>query len=492
MSKSVSNTSKAIKGMSSQSVVTIVLALVEIVSFSIMSRLLTKEDFGYYAAITAITTIFHSFSETGIGSAIVQRKELTKRYIDNAFTLSLIFACFVALLLIALSGPLARMVLDESMKVPLMLMSITLFCSCLTSVNLSIMHRKLQFFRMGAIHLISLVVTTIVAIVLALKGFGYYSILTKAVLTSVITLLLSYFLCKQRYGIALDKTTFKSIFSFSGWLMASSFFRNFAQQADRLLMGRLLSVTDLGAYNRPKNFISLASDKFTSIFDSAMFPVLSSIQDDKRALARAFRKSVYYLNMLSMLLSLVLVFGSELIIRVFFGIDWLDLTSVFMVLSLTVIFDADARLADCYFRSLGLTKQQFFFRILELVIKVIALVIGSRWNIIGVAVAILIACIINVFLKICYVCSKIDVNVFSILGTIASSWQFTLFLLPIIIVATLFLPHTWLGNVILCLVFLVVVVVLFLFLPKLCGKTYYETAYDKIVGIVKLKLHLKK
>lgn len=477
--------------MSSQTVVTIVLALVEIVSFSIMSRLLTKEDFGYYAAITAVTTIFHSFAETGIGAAIVQQKVLTKRYIDNAFTLSLIFACFVALLLVALSGPLARMVLDESMKVPLMLMSITLFCSCLTSVNLSIMHRKLQFFRMGAIHLISHVVTTIVAIVLALKGFGYYSILTKAVLTSVITLLLSYFLCKQHYGIALDKTTFKSIFSFSGWLMASCFFRNFAQQADRLLMGRLLSVTDLGAYNRPKNFIALASDKFTGIFDSALFPVLSGIQDDKKALERAFRKSVYFMNMLSLLISLALVFGSQLIIRIFFGEEWLDLTNVFVILSLVVIFDADARLSDCFFRSLGLTKQQFYFRILELVIKILALIVGARWGILGVAISMLVANVVNVFLKISYVCLKIDVKIMSILGTIFSSWRFSLFLLPIMVVAAFLLPHTWMGNIILCILFAMVTVILFILLPKLCGKYYQEEAYGKIISVVKNKLHFK-
>lgn len=487
-----SNTQKALKGMSSQTIVTVVLALVEIVSFSIMSRLLTKEDFGYYAAITAITTIFHSFAETGIGSAIVQRKDLTQRYINNAFTLSLIFACAISLLLVALSGPLARTVLDQSMKIPLMLMSITLFCSCLTSVNISIMHRNLQFFRIGAIHLISLIVTTIVAVILALKGFGYYAILAKAVLASVLTLLLSKILCHQRYGIALDKATFKSIFSFSGWLMASSFFRNFAQQADRLLMGRLLSVTSLGAYNRPKNFIAMASDKFTGIFDSALFPVLSTIQDDKKALARAFKKSVYFLNMLSMLIALMLVFGSELIIRIFFGEEWLSLNMVFIVLSLVVVFDADARLSDCYFRSLGLTKQQFYFRILELAIKVTALLIGAHWDIMGVAVAMLIASTLSVLLKVAYVCKKIDFGFTQILGALFSSWKFSLILLPVMIPAALLLPNTWAGNIIECTLFAIVTVVIFIFMPKFCGQLYYDEAYGKIISVVKSKLKIRK
>ena len=188
-----SNTNKVLRGMSSQTIVTLVLGLVEIVSFSIMSRLLTQEDFGYYAAITAITVVFATFSETGIGSAIVQQKELTKGYIDNAFTISLLFGSVITLLLLVLAGPLSRMVADESMRVPLMLMSGTLLLNCLTSVNRSIMHRKLQFMLMGMINLVSLVFTTAVAVWLAYIGLGYYAIIAKAILGSVITFFLSLF-----------------------------------------------------------------------------------------------------------------------------------------------------------------------------------------------------------------------------------------------------------------------------------------------------------
>ena len=96
MEKLSSNTHKVVRGVSSQALVTIVLGVVEIASFAIMSRLLTREDFGYYAAVTAITVVFATFSETGIGSAIVQQKALTSRYVNNAFTISLIFGCFIS------------------------------------------------------------------------------------------------------------------------------------------------------------------------------------------------------------------------------------------------------------------------------------------------------------------------------------------------------------------------------------------------------------
>lgn len=489
MSQKDSNTSKVVKGMSSQTLVTIVLGIVEIVSFSIMSRLLTQEDFGYYAAITAITAVFATFSETGIGSALVQQKELTKRYVNNAFTLSLLFGGFVSLLLFVLAGPLARSVADESMKVPLMLMSGTLLLHCLTSVNNSIMHRKLQFLRMGMINLISLVITTCVGVWLAYKGYGYYAILTKGILGSVLTFVLSLVLCRTRFGFALDGQTFKRIFSFSGWLMASALFRRLSHQIDRLLMPRLLSVSALGAYNRPKEFVDQMSTKINGIFDSALFPVLSGIQDNRPALNSAFKRSLFLMNMFALLLTMAFMFNSGLLIRVFFGEQWLDLQNVMLAISCSLLFNIDGRLADCYLRSLAMTKQQFLFRIFEFALKTIGVLIGFKWGILGVALSVVITNIIAKIVKILYIGNIIDVKPMQTLGIILSSWRYSLIMLPVCIVAYVLLPDTLGGNIAMTGVFAAITIIVFLLMPQFVGKQYQKEVYEKVMSFIKQKLH---
>ena len=475
--------------MSSQTLVTIVLGVVEVVSFSIMSRLLTEEDFGYYAAITAITAVFASFSETGIGSAIVQQKELSKRFIDNAFTLSLLFGSFISLLLLVLAGPLSRSVADESMTTPLMLMSGTLLLNCLTSVNNSIMHRKLQFLRIGSVRLVALVITTIIAIWLAYLGYGYYAILTKAILTSIITYILSLVLCKTRFGLALDVPTFKKIFSFSGWLMASVLFRNLAHQMDRLMMPRLLSVSSLGSYNRPKDFIEQISSKICGIFDSALFPVLSGIQDNKESLRSAYKRSMYLMNILSLLLSLAFMFNGELLIRIFFGEQWLYLKPVMFVLSTVVIFNFMGRLADCFLRSLAMTKQQFFFRIFETTLSVLGVLIGHKLNIIGVAIGVAVGNMIAKLVKVFYIGTQLELKPLQVSEMILSSWRFSIFLLPIYITAFLLLPSTWSGDIVMAIVFLLSTAIVFFFMPRFVGGIYKDEVYNKVFALVKRKLH---
>lgn len=486
-----SNTAKVMKGLSSQTLVTILLGVVEIFSFSIMSRLLTQEDFGYYAAISAITVLFATFSETGIGSAIVQQKELTKRYVDNAFTISLVFGSFISFLLFVLADPLSRMVADVSMRTPLMLMSGTLLLNCLTSVNKSLMHRKLQFLLIGMINLISLVITTGIAIWLAYLGLGYYAIIAKAILGSVITFFLSLVFCKTRFGFAFDIQTFKKIFSFSGWLMASSLFRNLSHQVDKLLMPKLLSINALGAYNRPKDFVEQISSKINGIFDSALFPVLSGIQDNRIALKSAFRRSLTLMNTFALLITMGFMFNSGLLIRIFFGEHWLALRDVMFVVSCSLLFDVDGRLADCYLRSLGMTKQQFLFRVFEFLLKTIGILIGFRWGIMGVAMSIIITNFIAKIVKIIYIGGKVDINASSVISIILSSWRYAVLMLPICILAFISLPNTWGGGIAMVCIFTLVTIVLFVFMPQFVGKQYKEDVYLKVVSIVKNRFQIK-
>ena len=484
MNDSRSNSQKVLSGISSQTIVTIVLGVVEIVSFSFLSRLLTKEDFGYYAAISAITIIFSTFADTGIGSSIVQCKNLTKRYIDNAFTLSVIIGVAVMLLLLSLSGILARTIADGSMTVPLMLMSVTLFLQSLTSVFTSLMHRRLEFLRIGMIYLVSLVITTVVAVWLAYDGYGYYAIITKIVMYWVLIFIMSFYMCKTRFSIALDKRTASAIIHFSGWLMFSGLFRNISHQVDKLLMPRLLSVELLGAYNRPIDFVEHVSTKLNGIFDTALFPVLSSIQDEKEKLAKAFRQSLSTLNTFAMLLTLTFAFNSQLLIRIFFGDQWMSLNSITIIISFVLVFNIDGRLSDCYLRSLGMTKQQFFFRIFEAVLNILGVLIGSYWGITGVAISVVATNSIAKLIKIVFVASKIDVCMRETLLVIINSWRFTVVLIPIVLLFVFLLPNSVMGDVLRAVLFACTIIILFLYFPRLIGKDYENMIYPRIHNLV--------
>lgn len=483
-----SNTKKVVKGLSSQTLVTLVNGVLGIIVFSIMSRLLSQEDFGYYAAVTAITTIFDSLTETGVGAALIQKKDASPKYINNAFTISIIFGIIISLVLFIMSGWLAVIVVDDSMKVPLRWISLTLFCNCVSSVNLSLLQKQLKFLTIGIVNLLGLVISGTVCIVLAYYGFGFYAILTRAVLTAVVIFVFSFIFARPKFRLQVDWNTTKSIFGFSGWLMASALFRNFAQQVDRLLMSRTLSVSALGIYNRPKEFITMISAKINTIFDTVLFPVLSGIQDNKEGMKRSYRQAVYYLNVFSMLFAITFIFNSELIIRIFFGQDWMNVKTVFILLSIALVFNIDGRLSDCYLRSLALTKQQFFFRIIELVIKTIGFFIGAIWGVEGVAVSVVTTNFIMIAIKFFYISRKINITAKETISILFSSWKYGLFVAPLMTIICYVTPSSWIGNVIVLISYLLIIIICFAAFPQLIGSYYKEDLYIKIKSIVLSKL----
>lgn len=477
MEEQQSNTYKVLKGMSSQTLVTIVLGVVEIISFSIMSRLLTQEDFGYYAAISAVVVIFECFSTSGIGSSVIQKKDASDRFINVAFTCSLILGVAVMIIMMLTAKPIARLVADESMFYPILLMATTLPLHCLISINNSLMHRRLEFLRVGVINLISIIITTILSVTLAYNGFGYYAIIAKVVVGAVITCILSFIFVKQRYKLLFQKEDFKEIFSFSGWLTISAFFRNMATQLDRLLMSNLLSVSALGAYNRPKDFITQISTRLNGIFDTALFPVLSGIQDDYTKVRSAYRRSLYYMNMFSLLLACGFIFNSELIIHIFFGAEWMSVQSTFIIISISLIFNIDGRLADCFFRSLGWTKQQFFFRVFEVFISLIGILASYRYGVNGIATSVLLVNIIVIFAKNIYICIRIEFPIIDFLMNIISSWKFGIILIPLMLMSMCLLLGSLWGSILISIIFTVLSIIIFILFPSVVGKQYKDDIY---------------
>lgn len=486
-----SNSQKVVKGISSQTLVTLIMGVLEVVVFSIMSRLLSKEDFGLFAAISAITVIFSSLSEAGIGSALIQKKNADNGYVNTSFTISFILGSVFALVLIALSGVLSKTIIDESLKIPLMLMSITILCNSLTSVNTSVMYRRLEFLQVGMVNFFALVISSSIAIGLALKGMGFEAILSKAILHSLTATVLSYFLAKTKYRFQIERKNVGAIVNFGGWLTLSVIFRNFATQADKLLMSRFLSVSSLGAYNRPKEFIDTISTKLNGIFDTALFPILSGIQDQKDSIRNAYHTSLYYMNIFSMLLALSFVFNSSFLIRLFFGAEWMNLLPVFIVLSLALVFNIDGRLCDCFFRSLALVKYQFFIRLFEFVLTVGCLLIGFKWDVIGVAFAVLFANVTIIFIKLYIITNKVESNITKVALLIFSAWRFAFILVPVMIMTQIILPKTFVGDVTNLIIFGTIVLILFVLTPNVVGEKYKEGAYKSVMNRVKQKIGRK-
>lgn len=477
-------TSTFFKGMSVQTLITIVMGVLEIVVFAIMSRLLSKSDFGYFAALMGMVAVFQSLSEAGLGSAIVQKKGDNTKHVSTAFTLSCLLGLIGTCVVFVLAPLLATLIADDTLTLPLRIMSFTIFLNALISVGNAQLYKSLKFKKVGIIQSISYLLSSGIGIIMAFNGCGLLSIVTYTVLNSLFIFLILYLTTVKVPKIGMYKSETKGIVSFGGWLTMGVILNNLTQQLDKLLMSKWLSVEALGAYNRPAGFTNTISTKINGIFDTVLFPMLSELQDNKDAVIRTFYKAVGLLNSFSIILASIFFFHAELIIQIFFGQQWLELVPIMRVVSISIVFNINGRLVDCFFRSLNFVKTGFYLRMLGVFVTFLALYVGSKFNVMGVAIGLVMANVIMILVKMTTLCLKINGGLISMFTYWVKAWKPILLLSSIGTVYIAIIPnHGFIVNIIFAVIYAIIMAIEFVFYPRLVSDEYVATVYPMVMKL---------
>lgn len=477
MPEQKSSTEAAVKGAHSQTAVVAIRGVLSLLYFSVMSRLLTPDDFGYFALISAVTTILGSLSEAGLGSSVVQKKDVSKEYIDTAYSLSIILGLAFGCILFLGAELFSKIVCGSNhLRLAFRLMSVILLSQSFNNILWAIYMRKLNFFRYGLIQIFAEFLSYILGIVLAFYGFGFYAIIAVAIFSQLFLTLTFVILGKVKFKFLIVKKYIKDIMGYGGWLTASVVVRNFTNEIDKIIIGRFLSISDLGAINRPSGFVGRINSHVNGIFDVVLFPILSGIQDNIEKITRAYIKIVSLMMTFSIILAGTLTISSKLIINIFFGPQWLDLQPILVIFSLATLIHGFSRVADSFFRSLGIVKLYFIARIINWVIFVGCVCIGCQFEIIGAAVGMVVGSILSCFIKFLMQRKYVNVNSVVLLKSILANIS-----TPLLLFISIFLIDTYLGisEYIGITMFFTLLLVTMIFTPRLFGTVFRETVINR-------------
>lgn len=482
----LSNRNKVYKGMSAQTIVTVSLGILGIVYFAVMSRLLSKEDFGYFAIVTAVTSILASLSEAGLGASVIQNKEADIPYVQTAWTLSLILGLFFCLSLFGFSGLVSKLMTGtDVLKKGYQIMSLSLVFYAINGVGRAVIIKKLNFLRYGIFDIIAYTLSAGIGILMAYKGFGFYSVIVAMLLHQTFLGIQVMVANRKTVALNINRNYVRQIVTFGGWLTGSVIVRNITDQLDKLITRRWIPVADLGAYNRPAGFISQITGNVYGIFDTILFPILSDINDNSKKLGEAYQKSVNLIVLFSLILSTFFILGSDVIISIFLGEKWLYLSNIFQIISITIVFLSYNRLADCFFRSLGIVKQYFLVRCCILVTTCVTVYVGCKHGILGLALALVTSRFINITFKIVCLSSHISFNRKEFYLDSLKSWGVPLLVFAPCYVVKIYAPY---GSYSSLAIYSFIMIALFFLKPSALGHVFYDNVYEVIMSRIKKRV----
>jgi O-antigen/teichoic acid export membrane protein len=283
----------------------------------ILTRLLEPKLFGLMALVYVFITGLHLFSDIGIGPSIIQNKRGDDPdFLHTAWTLQVIrgFCLWFGCLLVA--WPVAAFYGDPQLKWLLPVVGLSTIISGLNSTALFTLNRHIAVGELAIFELGGQIISIAVMIVWAWCSRSIWAIVAGGLVSDVVRMVWSHRLnsgAPNRF--VWDREAAKSIFSFGKWIFLSTAVTFLADQADRIILGKLISFEVLGVYGIAFTLSDMPRNVLGALSSKVIFPAFSKLADLPRETFRAKiqknRKPI--LMVMALALTIAVSFGDMLI-----------------------------------------------------------------------------------------------------------------------------------------------------------------------------------
>ena len=310
--------------------------VISLVVAGILARLLSPDDFGIVAVATVIIAFFNLLTDMGVSPAIVQHKSLTKDDLSDIFSFTIWTGIGISILFFASSWIIADYYQSDTLRILCQLLSVNLFFASATIVPGAMFYRNKEFKFIAIRSFVIQISAGAAAVTAALCGAGLYALIINPIVSSVLIFVISFQRYPQRLRFTLGLRVLRKIFSYSAYQFLFNVINYFSRNLDKLLIGKYMSMSDLGYYEKSYRLMMLPLQNITQVITPVMHPIFSDFQNDKGKLLSSYERIVRFLAFIGLPLSVLLFFTAEEVTLIIFGDQWMPSVPVFRILSLSV------------------------------------------------------------------------------------------------------------------------------------------------------------
>ena len=258
----------------------------------LIARLLLPSDYGVIAMLNIFMAVAQTFIDSGFSSALVRKLDRTQTDFSTVFYFNIAVAC------IAYWGLwLASPYIASFYNIPLLesvtkVVGLNLIIGALSGIQNSILTIEIDFKSRAKISVITGLVTGIVGLWMAYRGYGVWALVFQALSASGLRTLLLWCLVKWHPALVFSWKSFKELFSFGSKMLASGLLDTIYNNIYTIVIGKCFSSTSLGVYSRASGLAEYPSSNITGVLQSVTFPVLSQIQNEEERLSEAYKRFI--------------------------------------------------------------------------------------------------------------------------------------------------------------------------------------------------------
>lgn len=369
--------------------------LVSFVVSIVLARILAPEDYGTIALVTVFTAILQVFVDSGLGTALIQKKDADDLDFSSVFYFNFSICLVLYAVMFIVAPYIAIFYEDMTLTSVIRVLSLTIVISGVKGIQQAYVSRNMLFKRFFFSTIGGTIFSAFLGIGLAFSGCGVWALVAQQLSNTMIDTLILWITVKWKPKKEFSWKRLRTLFSYGWKLLVSSLLDTVYNNLRNLIIGKMYSSADLAYYNQGDKFPKIIVTNINTSIDSVLLPTMSNEQDDRNRIKsmtrRAIKTSIYVMAPLMM----GLAFCAESIVELVLTDKWLPCVPFLRLFCITYMFWPIHTANLNAIKAMG--RSDCFLKI-EIVKKIVGLffLLSSMWfGVMAIAYSLLLSSILS-------------------------------------------------------------------------------------------------
>lgn len=376
----------------------------------VLARLLTPAEFGVFAIGTSVVMLLDAVRDFGVGTFLVQERNLTRERVRSAFTVAACISGICALALLLAAHPIAAFYGTPGVADILVVLAANFMVSVLGTPSMSLLRRDQQFDVLAMINLASALLQLGAVIGLVLLGFSYMSLAWSTLIGTAVRTVGAYAWRPVPWAFRPSLAAWREVFSFGGYSTATAIINVFHEALPQLIIGRILGVVPVALYGRAAMVCALPDRLFISALHPVVLPVLTERVRANRDLKEPYLLALTHMSALLWPGLLCLVLLADPVVRLLLGSQWDAVPSLVRIMALGSLSLFPAFMTYPMLVACGRIRDTLVMSLISLPPSILVIFTLSHAGIQAVAAAQLINAPLQVFVAITFIRRHISLS----------------------------------------------------------------------------------
>ena len=312
--------------------------LVTFIVSIVLARILAPEDYGTIALVTVFTTILQVFVDSGLGTALIQKKNADDLDFSSVFYFNFV-VCLVLYAAMFMAAPvIAKFYGDVTLTPIIRVISLTIVISGVKGIQQAYVSKNMLFKRFFFSTIGGTIFSAFIGIGLAKAGYGVWALVAQQLSNATVDTVILWITVRWRPRKNFSWERLKGLLSFGWKLLVSSLLDTCYNNLRNLIIGKMYSPSDLAFYNQGDKFPKLIVTNINTSIDNVLLPTMSSAQDDRERVKNMTRRAIKTSTYVMAPLMMGLAFCATPIVKLVLTDKWLPCVPFLRIFCITYMF----------------------------------------------------------------------------------------------------------------------------------------------------------